>query len=69
MLRRIRADDLTRCVPVVVLTSSHEDRDIALSYQLGANSYVVKPVDFEGFLEVVGNMGLYWLQTNTTPNC
>jgi len=69
VLRQIRANDLTQHVPVVMLSSSREERDIMMSYRLGANSYIVKPVDFEGFLEVVGDMGLYWLHTNVTPNC
>jgi CheY-like chemotaxis protein len=60
VLRRLRADERTKLVPVVVLTSSREDRDVAETYQLGANSYIVKPVEFENFSAAVNNMGLYW---------
>lgn len=63
-LRRLRADDTTRLVPVVVLTTSNEDRDRIESYRLGANSYVRKPVDFNRFAEVIQQMGLYWLMLN-----
>jgi two-component system response regulator len=64
VLRAIRADDRTRCLPVVVLTTSSEERDIVESYQLGANSYVRKPIIFEDFLESVRILGLYWLLVN-----
>jgi CheY-like chemotaxis protein len=64
VLRRVKADPRTRTIPVVVLTSSKEDRDVAESYKLGANSYIVKPVDFEQFVEAVRNLGLYWLLLN-----
>jgi CheY-like chemotaxis protein len=68
VLRQLRADERTRLVPVVVLTSSREDRDVVEAYQLGANSYIVKPVDFEKFLEVVSNMITYWLLLNELPS-
>jgi two-component system response regulator len=68
VLRRIRADKRTKLVPVVVMTSSREDCDITESYQLGANSYIVKPVDFEAFNEIIGTTGLYWLKTNVTSS-
>ena len=68
VLRLLRADERTRTVPVVVLTSSREERDVISAYQLGANSYIVKPVDFENFLEVVSNMITYWLLINELPN-
>ena len=68
VLRQLRADKQTRLVPVVVLTSSREERDVIEAYQLGANSYIVKPVDFEKFLEVVSNMITYWLLLNELPN-
>ena len=64
VLRRIRADERTKLLPVVVLTSSNEDRDVINSYKLGTNSYVQKPVDFSAFLEAVGQLGLYWLMLN-----
>ncbi len=67
VLRRIRADERTRLLPVVVLSSSREDRDIAEAYKLGVNSYIVKPVDFESFSEAVSNLGLYWLLLNEAP--
>lgn len=67
VLRRIRGDARTRLIPVVVLTSSKEQRDIVESYQLGVNSYIVKPVDFEGFHEAVHALGLYWLLLNQPP--
>lgn len=64
VLRRIRSDSRTRFVPVVVLTTSNEERDIVESYQLGANSYVRKPVVFESFLDAIKLLGLYWLLVN-----
>lgn len=67
VLQRIKADPRTKDVPVVVLTSSREDRDIAEAYKLGANSYIVKPVDFEGFTQAVSSLGLYWMVLNTAP--
>ena len=67
VLRRIRADERTKCIPVVVLTSSQEERDIAESYKLGVNSYIVKPVDFDKFLSTVQELGLYWLLLNKPP--
>lgn len=67
VLRSIRATEWTRRLPVVVLTSSREERDLITSYNLGANSYVRKPVDFGQFLEAVKQLGLYWLVLNETP--
>lgn len=67
VLRHIRNNPGTRRVPVVVLTSSNEEKDIISSYDLGANSYVRKPVDFEQFLEAARQLGLYWLVLNETP--
>ena len=64
VLQRIRNDPRTKLIPVVVLTSSKEEEDILRSYSLGANSYLRKPVDFERFLECVGQLGLYWLLLN-----
>lgn len=67
VLRRIRGDERTRALPVVVLTSSREDRDIVESYRLGVNSYVVKPVEFDAFAQAVSELGLYWLLLNQPP--
>jgi CheY-like chemotaxis protein len=67
VLRRIRADDRTRRMPVVILTSSKEEQDLMNGYNGGANSYIRKPVDFTQFTEVVRQMGLYWLVLNETP--
>jgi two-component system, response regulator len=67
VLERIRADERTRAVPVVVITSSHEEPDIREAYRLGANSYVVKPVEFDRFVETVAKLGLYWMVLNTPP--
>jgi len=67
VLRQVRADPRTKTVPVVVLTSSREEQDIIGSYHLGANSYIVKPVDFAQFTEAVRQLGLYWLLLNEPP--
>lgn len=67
VLRRVRAEERTRLLPVVVLTSSKEEQDMIASYSLGANSYIRKPVDFDAFIEAVRQLGLYWLQINETP--
>jgi two-component system, response regulator len=67
VLRRIKANDATRNIPIVIMTSSKEEQDIISSYELGVNSYVVKPVDFEGFAKAVSQLGMYWLLTNQPP--
>ena len=67
VLRRIRSGQRTRCLPVIILTSSDEERDRVASYDLGANSYVRKPVDFVEFTEAVRQLGLYWLVLNMPP--
>ncbi len=67
ILRRIRSDQRTRLLPVVILTSSNEEQDIVSGYQLGANSYICKPVDFIQFTEVVRQLKLYWLDLNEPP--
>jgi len=67
VLARLRADERTRLLPVVVLTSSREERDLDTSYSLGANSYIRKPVDFDRFRQVVGQLGAYWLTLNEAP--
>lgn len=67
VLRRIKGDERTSKIPIVVLTSSREDRDIHECYELGVNSYIVKPVDFTQFTEAVRHLGLYWLLLNEPP--
>jgi two-component system response regulator len=67
VLRRLKADPHTCTIPVVVLTSSREERDIVETYQLGVNSYIVKPVDFGQFTESIRQLGLYWLLLNQPP--
>lgn len=67
VLRRIKGDPETRMIPVVMLTSSREERDILESYRLGVNSYIVKPVDFDQFTDAVRQSGLYWLLLNQPP--
>lgn len=67
VLRRVRADSRTRRLPVVILTSSSEEQDIAAGYDLGTNSYIRKPVDFNRFSEVVRQLGRYWLVINESP--
>jgi len=67
VLRRLKSDERTRRIPVVVLTSSHEEPDVEESYRLGVNSYIVKPVDFESFASAVAEVGLYWLLLNHPP--
>ena len=67
VLKRVRADERTKFIPVVVLTTSKEQEDVVESYSLGANSYVRKPVDFSLFIEVSRQLGLYWLVLNEAP--
>lgn len=67
VLQQIRANPWTRRIPVVVLTSSHEEEDLLASYDLGANSCIRKPVDFSSFAEAIANLGLYWLVLNQPP--
>ena len=67
VLRMIKEDENTRTIPVVVLTSSREDPDVKTAYEYGVNSYVVKPVDFDEFLNAMGQIGLYWLLVNQPP--
>ena len=67
VLRAVKSDELTRAIPVVVLTSSKEERDMVESYKLGVNSYIVKPVDFQQFVNTVAELGLYWLLLNQLP--
>jgi len=67
VLKRLRADERTRLLPVVILTSSKEEQDMLNGYRLGANSYICKPVDFAKFMEAVKQLGLYWLVLNEIP--
>lgn len=67
VLSRLKANPVSQSIPVVVLTSSAEDKDIEAAYKLGANSYIVKPVDFEKFLQVTAQIEIYWCATNNPP--
>lgn len=67
VLRQLKADDRTKGIPVVMMTSSKEEKDIAESHRLGVNSYIVKPVGFDNFSKTVTDLGLYWLKVNQTP--
>ena len=67
VLRAIKSDPLLRVIPVVMLTSSCQERDLAAAYRLGANSYIVKPVEFDSFSEAVAQLGVYWLLLNQPP--
>jgi CheY-like chemotaxis protein len=67
VLRKIKSDERTKNIPVVVMTSSREDRDLATCYDLGVNGYVVKPVEFGDFVRAVSELGFYWLLLNETP--
>ena len=67
VLREIKANEATKHIPVVIMTSSKEQQDIVNSYNLGVNSYVVKPVEFQNFAKAVSDLGLYWLLVNETP--
>jgi len=67
VLEKLKSDNRTRKIPIVVLTSSSEERDVIASYNLGVNSYVVKPIDFNKFIETVKEVGIYWLLLNKLP--
>jgi DNA-binding response OmpR family regulator len=67
VLKRLKSDSRTEAIPIVILTSSKEDRDLVAGYHLGANSYIQKPVDFEQFRDTVKNAGFYWLVINQPP--
>lgn len=67
VLKKVKSDERTRNIPVVMLTSSQEERDVAESYRLGVNSYIVKPVDFSNFVHAVGELGIYWNMLNRVP--
>lgn len=67
VLRKLREDDRTKFLPVIILTSSNEEKDLVESYRHGVNSYIRKPVKFDRFVETAGQLGLYWLLTNQSP--
>jgi CheY-like chemotaxis protein len=67
VLRKVKEDERTRAIPIVVLTSSKEERDVAESYKVGVNSYISKPVEFDAFARTVSDLGLYWLLVNRPP--
>ncbi len=67
VLKAVKENELTKTIPVVVLTSSKEGPDIDKAYELGVNSYIVKPVDFDGFMKAIGEVGLYWMLINQPP--
>jgi len=67
VLKQVKSNEQTRKIPVIIVTSSKEDPDIATAYNLGANSYVVKPVDFDSFVKTITQLGLYWLVINEKP--
>ena len=68
VLKAVKSDERTKLIPIIVLTSSNEEKDITLSYQLGANSYIVKPVDFDSFSTAIANLGMYWMLLNAGPH-
>ena len=68
VLRKIKSHEKLQAIPVVVMTSSNEERDVIETYRLGVNSYIVKPVEFASFVETVANIGLYWILTNRAPH-
>lgn len=68
VLRELKSNERTRTIPVVMLTSSNEEKDLVESYRLGVNSYIVKPVEFEKFVNTVADAGFYWMLTNRLPN-
>jgi CheY-like chemotaxis protein len=67
VLRRIKSDERTKNIPVVVVTTSEQEQDVVESYKLGANSYIVKPVNFDKFVEAVSELGFYWMLLNKPP--
>jgi len=67
VLKQVKENEATKCIPVVILTSSKEEQDLINGYKLGVNSYIVKPVDFEGFADAVKDLGMYWLLLNEGP--
>lgn len=68
VLEMVKSNDATKLIPVVILTSSKEDPDLSMCYELGANSYIVKPVEFESFVEAVTELGMYWMLLNHVPS-
>jgi two-component system, response regulator len=68
VLKKLKGDPLTEMIPIVIMTSSREERDVIEGYRLGVNSYIVKPVEFENFVRAVADLGLYWMVLNTVPH-
>lgn len=68
LLKKFKSNQYMKSIPIVVLTSSHEDKDIVESYNLGVNSYVTKPVEFEQFMVAISNLGIYWAEVNQSPD-
>ena len=67
VLRAVKSDERTKRIPIIVVTSSQEERDLVETYNLGANSFVVKPIDFDSFVKTISDLGFYWLAVNRTP--
>ncbi len=67
VIQQLKADELTRAIPIVILTASNHERDMKVGYEFGVNSYIVKPVEFDNFSKIVADLGMYWIFINQTP--